>query len=134
MDLNIIKQVVRDSAELLAKTAELTDQIQELTPLKQKVAELSNQNASLVKAAAASSATIVERVEKFAQRLVEHGTLTKENKVAFVDVIRSDPSQLVDVMEKLASQSSVNEIGSGNGNKTAKEDEADPIVRFAMGT
>lgn len=139
MDPEIVKQIIKDSAELLSKTAELADQAAEVPPLKQKVAELSNQNASLLKTAAESEKALVERIEKFANNLVELGTLTKEKVADFVTIIKRDPTQIIDVMEKIGKQASSSILDPGSpvseassAGLTSKE-ASDPIVRFAMG-
>jgi polyhydroxyalkanoate synthesis regulator phasin len=132
MKPEIVKQIIRDSAALLEKTAELSEQAEQVPELKQKVATLASQNASMLKSANDLSSSLAARVEKFADRLVEHGTLNKEHKTAFVEAVRQDPTQIVDVMEKLASQSSIQEIGQG-GKAASSEKTTDPIVQFAMG-
>lgn len=139
MDPNIVKQIIQDSAELLSKTAELADQAAEVPPLKQKIAELSNQNASLLRSAAESEQALVSRIEKFANNLVELGTLTQEKVASFVNIIKNDPTQIIDVMEKIGKQASSSVLDPGSpvsempsGSLTSKE-ASDPIVKFAMG-
>lgn len=130
----VIQAIVRDSADLLQKTAALRDELDsiqqknasletELEETRKKVAEAKIESENLKTA-------LLEKLEPFADRLVQHGSLSPEKKVAFIEIIRDDPSQFVDVVEKLSSSSHVDEMGHPSGKKSASV-EKDPIGEFA---
>lgn len=137
MDPKLINNILKDSAELLTKTAELSKIAEEVPGLRSKVAALETTNATLAKQAEDLKANLRTKVEKFASRLVEHGSLTEGKKAEFITALVNDPTQVVEVMEKLASDSSAIQLGSGidpdNSAKTAGDDAKDPIVQWAMG-
>jgi peptidoglycan hydrolase CwlO-like protein len=141
MDTDLIKQVMQDSATLLEESAALTEknanlqkEAAEVEPLRQKVATLTEQNAALVQKLAKREDELVNKVASLADKLIGHGSLSKEKKEAFVAIVRDDPAQIVDVMEKLGSLSSGEGLDPGTpvGDAVQGSTELDPIAKFAM--
>jgi hypothetical protein len=135
----VIQEILVDSADLLQKTAELEQKLAGIPVLEQKVASLEAEVTSSRQKMAefeAMKAKVVQRVEKFAAALVTHGSLGEDKKAEFIAKVAADPSQVVDVMEKLAAQVQVSQFGSGDDsaatNKGAKG--PDPIEKFASGS
>ena len=129
MDPKIAQQIIEDAAELLTKTAELQEENQALI----KKGELDNQKiAELEQAAAASRARVKQAAEGAAARLVERGSLDASKVAQFVSLIENDPAQAIAVMEKIALESTAQQIGSPSGEDKTAGAATDPIAAFAM--
>ena len=127
----VMKDIVRDSTELLSKTAELQTTIEDL---QKKSASLEEELQKQNQKQEGLKQALLEKVEPFANRLVEHGSLSETKKQAFLDIIRDDPGQFVDVVQDLAERASVQEMGiSGPKEASLKSSGSDPISEFANG-
>lgn len=139
-----LREIITDSAALLEKTAALAETAAKVPELESKVAALEGTITEREQKIASDSQKIAAydqmvvkmtgRIEKFAEGLVTHGSLTKEKLASFVARVSADPSQIVDVMEKLAQNMQVSQLGGGEGEDNSKTagDKGDPISKFAL--
>lgn len=133
MNLELVESLIKDSAELLSKTAQLEEDLKKLPELEQKVASLAAQVVSTNKVAEDMKQRIRTRVEKTAARLVETGSLSPENVPTFLKMIEQDPSQVVDVLEKWADERTAVQAGSGSNEKVGGLDKPrDPFTEFCL--
>lgn len=127
-----MRSIIIDSNDLLQKTAKHSEDAAKVPALEQKVAALSNEKQAAEQALDAMKARVAEKVAGFADKLVRHGSLKEEKKAGFVKTVEADPSQVVDVMEKLSALASPSEFGNGETPTTqaAAEAKVDPIAAF----
>jgi hypothetical protein len=107
----------------------------DLAEANRKVAALTTQVAATQKAAEAKAPALTEeQALKTAGLLVDRGLLKSEQKEAFADQIREDPSQLCASIEKIAEFAVAAQMGEPDESGFAmKVAELDPIARFALG-
>ncbi len=126
-----IRQIIVDSNELLQKSAELAPLAAKVPALEQKVAELSTQKTAAEKELTDLRSGIAAKVADFADKLVRHGSLNESKKATFVSTVNEDPTQIIDVMEKLSALASPNQFGAGDLDKTGSDVKGpDPIEAF----
>jgi polyhydroxyalkanoate synthesis regulator phasin len=125
-----MRNIVIDSNELLQKTAKLAEDASKVPALEQKVASLSNEKLAAQQALDGMKAKVSEKVAAFADKLVRHGSLTQDKKAGFVQAIEADPSQVVDVMEKLSTLAAPSEFGGGESPAAQNVAKSDPIAAF----
>lgn len=133
----LTKEIATDAALLVQKTAGLVEQVGRIPALEKQAADSAKQAQDsaalagrLAKESADMRAKVRGEIEKVAARFVERGSLDKEKVAAFVQMIEDDPSQVVAVMEKIATEATAQQLGVGGG-EDAAAGALDPIELFA---
>ena len=124
-----MRSIVIDSNDLLQKSAKFAEDAAKVPSLEQKVAALSLEKTAAEQKLSATTVRINEKVAAFADKLVRHGSLTEEKKAGFISCLQEDPSQVVNVMEKLSTLAAPTEFGGGDA-AVQKEARVDPIAAF----
>lgn len=132
LDTKTSQELIQSSAELLTKTAELEKDLVRLPILEREKKEASDLAAKLVKEAADQKANFRLRAEQSAETLAKLGfRVDKEN---FVRALEADPASVFGVIEKIAGDTMVPQIGSGDPSTTGDAgSDQDPLAKFAMG-
>jgi hypothetical protein len=131
MDNKIVRQIIEDAAKLAEQSVsafEAEKRLKEIEPVfteTVKKAELLEKTASELKESFRSG------LNKIANVLVTRGILEDANKVSFVNAISEDPSEIFNVVEKIAGELKAESFG-GPGSLPASA-ELDPFERLAMG-
>ena len=123
-------ELINASAELLTKAAELEQQNAIIPVLQREKKEASDLAAALAKEAANQKNAFRARAEQSAAKLAELGfRVDKEN---FVRSLEADPLGAFGVIEKIAADTMVPQLGAPDPS-TSVEESNDPLYRFAMG-
>lgn len=133
---DLTKQIITDSAILVTKTAELQDQAktaaQKNANLEKQATDLALQVSGLQKAATDTTEKIASAAQALLQPYVDRQVVTADKVAAALELIRQDPSQVVDVIGKIANAATAQQIGGGDTSKEADGEKIDPIEAFAM--
>ena len=133
MDIKLQQQIINDSTLLLAKTAELTERAAKIPELEKQAGDLALEVARLNKEAGELRTRLSDQVQKAAARFVERGVLTQDKVAQFVQLIEQDPAQIVEVMDKIAGEATVQSLGGPSGDSTKlAEGAGDPLENFCM--
>lgn len=132
MNKDAVKQLINDSAELVEASTDLEKhaaavEVKNAQLLKQAT-DANTKVAELNKKAESFSAAVREGATKAADAMIARGF--NMDKQAFIDRLVANPLEVFPVIEKIASQASAQQLGSGDA---ASEASSDPIVRFATG-
>lgn len=126
----IIQDLINDSAALVEVTVDLEKQASLVPSLQDQVKTANLKIAQLIKADTEQKEAIRVQTEKCATVLEKVGF--KINKQAFIDRVVANPIELCGVIEKIASEVSVPQLGSGDeSTKTAAA--LDPIEAWLAG-
>lgn len=130
LDNQTAQDLIQGSSELLLKTAELEKELGRIPVLESEKKLASDLAARLSKEAADQKVAFRTRAEQTADALAKLGfRVDKDN---FVRAVENDPVSLFGVIEKIAGDTMVPQLGNPAGE--AIQDDADPMYRFAMGT
>ena len=131
----LTQQIITDSAALVSKTAELQDLVtaseQKTAMLEKQATDLALQVSSLQKSAIDTTEKIASAAKELLQPYVDRQVVTSEKVAAALELIRQDPSQVVEVIGKIANAATAQQIGGGDEHKDAGA-KLDPIEAFAM--
>jgi len=134
MDPILAEQIVADAAQLINKTAELETQLKEAADkevtARVEADTLKKENDGLKLADKTMRQTLKVAAESAADKLVERGLLDTSKVAQFVDLIVADPAQAFDVMEKIATQSTAQQLGGAAGEQKEAAG-SDPLSAWA---
>lgn len=130
MDNSIVKQIIEDAAKLAEQSVsafKAKDRLESIEPEFTKAVKTAEE---MAKTAKEREESFRSGLNKIANVLVTRGILEDANKVAFVDAIAKTPTEIFNVVEKLAGELKAESFGSaGSLPATA---ELDPFERLAM--
>lgn len=131
MDNTIVKQIIEDAAKLAEQSVtafKAQKRLEEIQPLFE---EASKKASELEENTKTAQEDFKAGLDKVASVLVTRGILEDSNKVAFVSAIVEKPTEVFNVIEKLASELKAESFG-GVGSLPASA-ELDPFERLAVG-
>ena len=133
MDSKLAQSIIEDSSALVERTAKLAELADKVPDLERKNANLATQVGTLEKDAAKFRQDFSAEVKKVAQRFVERGALSEEKVAEFTRTIESDPLQIVEGMDKMATAATAVQQGGGQDGGGEKVADLDPIEKFVRG-
>ena len=131
MDNTIVKQIIEDAAKLAEQSVtafKAQKKLEEIEPLFDKVSKRASELEETTKTA---QEEFKSGLEKVASILTTRGILDESNKEAFINAIVEKPTEVFNVVEKLASELKAESFG-GVGSLPASS-ELDPFEKLALG-
>lgn len=131
MDNTIVKQIIEDAAKLAEQSVtafKAQKRLEEIEPLFEKVSKKASELEETTKTA---QEEFKSGLEKVASILATRGILDEGNKEAFINAIVEKPTEVFNVVEKLASELKAESFG-GVGSLPASA-ELDPFEKLALG-
>ena len=130
MNNTIVKQIIEDAAKLAEQSVSAFEAQKTLHDIQPRYKEASLKLEKLEKTAKEREEEFRTNVNKVANTLVTRGILEDSNKVAFVKTLVEDPSEIFNVLDKLAGELKADSFGSaGDVPSTAN---LDPFERLAI--
>lgn len=131
MDNTIVKQIIEDAAKLAEQSVTAFKAQKELEKLQPLFEEATKKASELEENTKTAQEEFKSGLDKVASVLVTRGILEDSNKVAFVNAIFEKPTEVFNVIEKLASELKAESFG-GVGSLPSSSD-LDPFERLAVG-
>lgn len=131
MDNTIVKQIIEDAAKLAEQSVtafKAQRRLEEIEPLFDKASKKASELEETTKTA---QEEFKSGLEKIASILTTRGILEESNKEAFINAIVEKPTEVFNVVEKLASELKAESFG-GVGSLPASS-ELDPFEKLALG-
>jgi len=128
--MNPIKELIENAAKLAERAIpafEAEDKLKRIEPLYNSAIKEAEQ---IQKSAELEKQSFRTGLNKISDVLVTRGILEESNKVAFVESITKNPSEVFNVLDKLAAELKAESFGQPS--KMASQDELDPFERLAM--
>ena len=128
--MNPIKELIENAAKLAERAIpafEAEDRLKKIEPLYNSVVKEVEQ---IQKSAELEKQSFRSGLNRISDVLVTRGILEEPNKLAFVDSISKNPSEVFNVLDKLASELKAESFGQPS--KMASQDELDPFERLVM--
>lgn len=131
LDTSTAQQLIQSSAELLAKTAQIEEDLKRLPAIEREKKEASDLAARLVTESSNQKQAFRARASQAADNLAKLGF--RVDKANFVSSLESDPLGIFGVLEKIAGDTMVPQLGAPDPSHPATGPDEDPIYKFAMG-
>lgn len=131
MDNTIVKQIIEDAAKLAEQSVtafKAQRRLEEIEPLFDQVSKKASELEETTKTA---QEEFRSGLDKVASILTTRGILDESNKEAFINAIVEKPTEVFNVVEKLASELKAESFG-GAGSLPASS-ELDPFEKLALG-
>ena len=131
MDNTIVKQIIEDAAKLAEQSVtafKAQKRLEEIEPLFDKISKKASELEETTKTA---QEEFRSGLDKVASILTTRGILDESNKEAFINAIVEKPTEVFNVVEKLASELKAESFG-GVGSLPASS-ELDPFEKLALG-
>jgi hypothetical protein len=128
--MNPIKELIENAAKLAERAIpafEAEDRLKKIEPLYNSVVKEAEQ---IQKSAELEKQSFRSGLNRISDVLVTRGILEESNKLAFVDSISKNPSEVFNVLDKLASELKAESFGQPS--KMASQDELDPFERLVI--
>ena len=130
MDNKIVKQIIEDAAKLAEQSVSAFEAQKQLKEIEPQFKQAALKAEALEKTAAEQKEAFRSNVNKVANTLVTRGILEDSNKVAFVNTLVEDPSEIFNVLDKLAGELKADSFGSAGDVPSVAA--LDPFERLAM--
>jgi len=131
LDTATSQELIAASAELLQKTAQIEKELGRIAPLEREKKEVSDLASRLSKEASDTKAAFRARAEQAADNLAKLGFRVDRNN--FLASLERDPLGIFAVLEKIAGDTMVPQLGAPDPSAPGSGESADPIYKFAMG-
>lgn len=130
MNNGLVKQIIEDAAKLAEQSISAFEAQKKLAEIEPEFQTLSKKAHDLEKKAAKDQEDFRSNANKVANILVTRGILEDANKVAFVNTIVDEPSEVFNVLEKIAGELRADNFGSADERPSARD--LDAFERLAL--